>query len=100
MATHRTQTFLFDVPQRPLRAGRNVTSDPVLDILTANLTPAQQRLWLALLGGRSPKSIARRLHLSDRAVQHRITGPDGIVARNNWIARWWDARQHQQQQRP
>lgn len=70
--------------------------DALMEVFMGNLTATERSTWSRILDGRSIPDIARDDGVSHAAIYARIRGRGqpwgGMVAKNEWVARWWARR--------
>lgn len=67
------------------------------DVLLVNLTATERRTFLRLLANPSIRAVAHDERVSRAAIYARLLGSTravGMVAKNPFVATWWDRRAH------
>ena len=97
MARRLDRTLLFhSVPHQTSPKTAFNEDDAVLATLTHNLTVDERHLWLALVNGGSVRDAAAKCGITRASVYRALRGttkhPGGMITKNAWVARWWQAR--------
>ena len=67
------------------------------EVITTNLTATERRTFLRLLANPSIRAAAQAESVSRAAIYARLLGSTrapGMVAKNPFVAAWWDQRIH------
>ena len=86
----------IDMPNTP-----RAHSTTILRVLSAGLNRIERRTWWRILDGWSIDAIAAAERVERAAIYSRIRGSGskgngGMVKKNPWVARWWEARKFSQ----